>query len=127
MITYFKDKNHKFEGKSRKKTLTTLLKSIDTFVFTATIYSSILLSLARIRLIVIPTLNGKACGLTISSKCNYEIVTQKYYKYKKNHIRKVNKLLNSLINFIKIVYKIICLIKLNINFCVIFLLDIRMK
>ena len=50
MITYIKDKNNKSQKKYRKnKTLTTMLKSFDTFAIFARTSSSINLSLTGIR------------------------------------------------------------------------------
>ena len=84
MITYFKDKNNKSKQKYKKfKTLTTILKSFDTIVIIATASSSITLSLTRFGLIVIPISCSIACGLSITKKVLYEIVMQKYNKYKK--------------------------------------------
>ena len=84
MITYFKDKNNKSKKRYKKyKTLTTILKSFDTIVIIATTSSSITWSLTRFGLIVIPISSSIACGLSISIKLLYEIVTQKYNKYKK--------------------------------------------
>ena len=65
------------------KILAIVLKSLDKFVNFATTSSSITLSLTGICLIVIPILAGIACGLTISNKILYEIIMQKYNKYKK--------------------------------------------
>ena len=49
MITYFKDKNNESKKRYKKyKTLTTKIKSIDTFVIIATTSSSITLSLSGI-------------------------------------------------------------------------------
>ena len=55
----------------------TILKPFDTFVLITTTSSSITLSPIGIGLIVTPIPTGMACGLTISSKVNYEIVMQK--------------------------------------------------
>ena len=85
-ITYFKDKNHKSKKKYKKyKTLTTILKSFDTIVIIATTSSSITLSPTGFGLIVIPISSSIACGLTITNKVLYEIVMQKYNKYKKQN------------------------------------------
>ena len=49
MITYFQEKNNKSKKKYKKyETLTTILKSIDTFVIIATTSSSITLSLPEL-------------------------------------------------------------------------------
>ena len=55
MITYFKYEINKSKKKYKKdKTLTTKLRTFDTFVIIATISSSITLSLTGIELIAIP-------------------------------------------------------------------------
>ena len=94
--------------------LPTTLKSFDTNVIIGTTSSSITLSLTVIVLIVIPTLTDKACGLTISNEVFYEIIMQKYKVYK-NNMRKINKFLNLSIICTEKVYKIIYLIKMNMN------------
>ena len=86
MITYFKDKNHKSKKKYKKnKTITIILKSFDTFVFIATTSSSITLSLTGIGLIVIPISTASACALSIGNKVFYEIIINKYNKYKNQY------------------------------------------
>ena len=88
MITYFKDKNNNSQKKYKKdKTITTILKSFDTFVIIATTSSSITLSLTGIELIVIPISTAIACGLSIGNKVLYEIIINKYNKYKKLYER----------------------------------------
>ena len=83
-ITYFKDKNNKSKKRYKKyKTLTSTLKSFDTFVIIATKYSSITLSLTGIGLIVIPISTASACALSIGNKVLYEIIIHKYNMYKK--------------------------------------------
>ena len=85
MIIYFKDKNNKSKKKYRKyETLTTILKSFDTFVVIATTSSSIILSLTGIGLIPIPISAATACGLSIGDEVVYERIINKYSKYKKN-------------------------------------------
>ena len=91
MITYFKDKNNKSKRKNKKyKTITTILKSFDTFIFIATTSSSITLSLTGIGLIVIPISTATACGLSVGNKVLYEIIINKYNKYKKLYERDQN-------------------------------------
>ena len=86
MITYFKDKNHKSKKKYKKyKTITTILQSFDKFVIIATTSSSITLSLTRIGLIVIPITTASACALSNGNKVIYEIIINKYNKYKKQY------------------------------------------
>ena len=88
MITYFKDKNYKYKKKYEKYTLlTTVLKSFDTTVIFASIFSSITLSLTGFRLIVTRISSGIPCGLTISNKVWCEVVLQKYITYKKQYVK----------------------------------------
>ena len=86
MITYFKDKNNKSKKKYKNyKTLTTILKSYDTFVFFATTSSSITLSLTGIGFIVIPITTASACALSIGNNVIYEVKINKYKKYKEEY------------------------------------------
>ena len=88
MITYFKEKNNKTKKKYKKhKMITTLLKSIDTFVIIATTPTSLTLSLTGIGLIVKPIPTASACALSIGNKLIYEIIINKYKKYKKQNER----------------------------------------
>ena len=88
MITYFKDKNNKWKKVYKKyKTTTTILKSFDTFVIIATTSSSITLSLTGFDLIVIPISTATAGGLSIGNKVKYEVILNKYNKYKKQYER----------------------------------------
>ena len=86
MITYFKEENNKSKKKYKKhKTITTILKSFDTFVLIATLSKSITLSLTVIGLKVMPISTATACGLSVGNKVIYEIIINKYNKYKKRH------------------------------------------
>ena len=106
MIAYFIDKNNKSKKKFKKYTLiTTILKLFDTFVFIATTSSSISLSLTEIGLILILLSTATACGSSIGDKVIYEKIKTKYNKAK-NNTKKVNKLLNLLINYTENLYKI---------------------
>ena len=87
MITYFKNKNNKSKKKFKKKTLTTILKSFDTFVIIATTSSSITLSFTGNGLIAIPKSTATACGLSIGNRVIYEIIINKYNKHKKLYER----------------------------------------
>ena len=88
MITYFKNKNNKSKKKYKKyKTSITILKSFDTFVISATTSSSITLSLTGVGLIVIPISTATACGWSIGKKVIFEIIINKYSKYKKQYGR----------------------------------------
>ena len=82
-ITYFKDENNK--SKKKYKTTTTILKSFDTFVIITTTSSSITLSLTSIGLIVILISTASAYALSIGNKVIYEIIINKYNKYKKQY------------------------------------------
>ena len=84
MITYFEDKNKKSKKKYVKnKTITTILKSFDTFVIITTTSSSLTLSLTEIGLIAIPMSTATTCGLSVTNKVLYQILMQKYNIYKK--------------------------------------------
>ena len=66
-ITYFKDENHKSEKKYREyKILTTIKKSVDTFVIIATTSNPITLYSTGIGLIVSKLSTGIAWGLKVS-------------------------------------------------------------
>ena len=81
--TYFKEKIEKSRMKYKKyKLITTILKSFDTFIKSATTTNSIMLPLTKIALIVKPISTGIACELTIGNKVKYEIVMQRYNKNK---------------------------------------------
>ena len=67
------------------RTITTLLKSFGTFVIIATTSSCITLSLSGNGLIVIPISTVTASGLSIAIKLLYEIIINKYNKYKKQY------------------------------------------
>ena len=86
MIAYFKDINKKSIKKYKKyKTLTTIFKTFSTIAIFATTSSSITLSLTGIGLIVIPITTASVCFLSIGNKVLYEIILQKYNKYKKQY------------------------------------------
>ena len=76
-------KNKSKKNCKKSKTLTTKLKSIDTFVIIAKTSSSITLSLTGIGLILIPISTESACSLSVGNKVIYEIIMQNYNKYKK--------------------------------------------
>ena len=72
MIQYFKDKNNKSKKKYKKyNTLTTILKSSDTFVIIATTSGSFKLSLTGTVLIVTPISTASACASSIGKKIIY--------------------------------------------------------
>ena len=72
-------------NKKKDETLTTILKSFDTFVFIATTSSSFTLSLTETGLLAIPISTAAACGLLITKKIKYEKVMQKDNNYKKRY------------------------------------------
>ena len=101
MITYFKDKNHISKKEHKNfKTIFTLLKLFDTFVIIATTSNSVTLSLTGIGLIVIPISTATVCGLSEGNKVLYEIIINKYNKYKKQ-----NKKYRQTIKFLDKLYK----------------------
>ena len=63
------------------------MNSFDTFVIFATISSSITLSLTGFGLILIPKSFATACGLSIDKKVVYEIIVNKYNKYKEQNVK----------------------------------------
>ena len=88
MTTYFKDKKYKgIKSYKKYKTLITILKSLDTFVIITTTSSFITFSLTGIGLIVIPILTGIACRLSNGNEVLYEVIINKYNKYKKQFER----------------------------------------
>ena len=107
MITYFKVKNHKSKKKYKiYKTITTILKSFDTFVVIATTLGSFTLSLTGIGLIKIPMSTASACALSIGNKVIYETIINKYNKYK-NQYERDQQTIKSLVNCTENLYKII--------------------
>ena len=84
MIIYFKDKNNKSKKKYKKyKMITTMIKSFDTFVNIAMTTRSITLSPTGIGLIVIPISAGIVCRMSIGNKVLFEVIINKYNKYKR--------------------------------------------
>ena len=86
MNTYLKDKINKSKKEYKKFiTITTILKSFDTFVIISTTSRSITLSIRGIGLIAIPISTATACGLSIVNRVIYEIILNKYNKYKEEY------------------------------------------
>ena len=86
MITYFNDRNDKSKKKFKKyKTLTTILKSFDTIVITATTSSSSTLSLTESGLIARTISTTTACGLSNGNKVIQEVIINKDNKNKKQY------------------------------------------
>ena len=81
MITHFKDKNNKSKKKFKNyTTLTTKLKSFDTFVTTATSSSFFTLSFTGIGSPAVAITTATACRLSVGNNVIYEIIKNKYNK-----------------------------------------------
>ena len=106
--------------------ITTILKTNDTIVIIVTTSSSITLSVTGIGKIAIPLSAATASQLSIGKKLIFEIVKQKYNKYKIN-LRKMNKQLNGSVNYIQKLYQITFLRKVKMNVYVLFLIYMLMK
>ena len=105
LSTYFKDKNNKAKTRFEKyKTLTTILKSVDTIVISDTTTSSDTMSVTGIESVAIPISTATACGLSIGNKVKYEMII--YTMNGKDNMKKINKLLNLLISYTGNHYKI---------------------
>ena len=105
MNTYLEDKNNKVKKKYEKyKTITTKLKSFDTFVIIAATSDSITLSPTEIGLIAISISTATACGLSIGNKVIYEVIIKKINT--KDDMRKINKQLKLSKNYTENPYKI---------------------
>ena len=86
MRTNFKDENHESEREYKiYRTITKILKSVDTIVIIGTTSSSVTLYLMGTGLIVLCISTGIACGITISDKVFFETILQKNKKYKKQY------------------------------------------
>ena len=72
-------------NEKKYKTLTTILKSFGTNVIFATNFSFITMSFTGIGLTVILISTSRACGISIGNNVMYEIVMQKYIKYRKQY------------------------------------------
>ena len=84
MITYFKDENNKSKKKNKiNRMITTTFKSFDTLVILETTSSSNTLSSTGIGLIAITISTGAACRLSFGNKVIYEIIINRYNRYKK--------------------------------------------
>ena len=69
MITYFKDKNHKAKKKYKiYKTLTSILKSVDTLVIIGATTTSVTLSVIGVGKKVAPISARIACALSLGTK-----------------------------------------------------------
>ena len=91
MITYFKDKNHKFKKRYKNyKTLNTILESVDSIVIIGATSTSITLSITGVGLIILPISAGIACAPSLGNKILHKIIINKYNKYKKLYERDQN-------------------------------------
>ena len=78
------EENRKWKKKYKQnKVLSTLLKTVDTFVIIATTSSSATLSITGSDSITIPISTGIASGLGLSNKVLYEKIMSEYNQYKK--------------------------------------------
>ena len=90
IITKSNDKNNKSKKKYKKiKMLTTVLKSLDTFVIIATTSGSFTLSLAGIGSTAIPKSTATVCGLSLVNKVRYEKLFKSII-ISKNNIQKIH-------------------------------------
>ena len=106
MITYFKDNNHKSKKKSKNyKSLITILESVDSIVIIAATLTSQTLSITGVGLIILPISGRIACILSLGNKVLHKIILNKYNKYKKNNMQKINKQLNLSMNYSEILCK----------------------
>ena len=88
MITYFKDKNHKWKKRYKNyKTLNTILESVDSIVIIGAISTSITLSITGIGLTILPISAGIACTLSLGNKVLHKLFINKNNKYKKQYER----------------------------------------
>ena len=86
MITYSKAEIESKKKYKNFKMLTTILKSVDTFVF-ATTSNSVTLSVTGIVLIVIPISTGTVYGLSCSNTVIFGIILQKCSKQIRHYQR----------------------------------------
>ena len=88
MITYFKDKNHKFKKRYKNyKTLNTILESVDSILIVGATSTSTTLSVTGIGLIILPISAGIACTLSLGNKVLHKLIVNKYNEYKKHYER----------------------------------------
>ena len=55
---------------------------------------------------MIPLSTASASALSIGNEVNYEVIINKYNKYKENNMKEINKQLNILISYTENLYKI---------------------
>ena len=100
MIAYFKGKNYKTKKKYKNyQTTNKILESVNTIIITGATSTSITLSNTGIALIILRISAGIACVLSLKYKLLQRMKLNKYNKYKRNNIKKINKLLNLFLNF----------------------------
>ena len=69
------------------KILSTILKTVDSFVIIAITSSSVTLSLTGFGLLVIPISSGFACGLTFTIQVLYELIMNEHNDFDKDYER----------------------------------------
>ena len=102
MITYFKEKNHKSKKKIKKE-------SVETIVFIGGTSTSITLSNTGNSLVALTKSAGVAFALSLGEELlelSHKIIMYKHNLYKKT-MKKINKQIDLLINYIGNLYKII--------------------
>ena len=86
MKTYFKNKNQKSKRKPKNyKTLTSLIESVETVVFTGATSTSVTLSIADVGLVVTAVSAEIACALILGTKVIQKIFEYKQHKYEKQN------------------------------------------
>ena len=86
MITYFRDKIHKFEKKYEiYKTLTSIIESVDTVAIFGSTTTSVTLLVTGVGLIVVPISAEFACALSIGNKILHKIILNRYNEHKKQN------------------------------------------
>ena len=84
LITYFKDKNHKWKEKYIIfENLNTILESVDTIAIIGATSTSITASITGIGLKFLPISAEIACTLSLGNKVLHKLIINKYNRYKK--------------------------------------------
>ena len=76
------------------------MESVATIVIIGATSTSITLSISGIGLNILPILAGNACTISLGNKILHKIFINKYNNWK-NSMKKTNRLLNLLINYIE--------------------------
>ena len=115
VVTYFNDRDPKSKRKHKiYKTHTSISESIDTVVINGATTTSVTLSITDVGLTVVPISADIPCTLSLGNIVIHKIFIDKNNKYIKQ-LEEINKLLNVLKNFVGKTYKIVYLIKENMN------------